>query len=74
MAAEDAAIRSMLPDYRIHLVSPAELSKADFGKFHTSLGDVLEFIKYSMDKDKLVEWLEGEKQDLVLGQVVSSNL
>ena len=65
---EDAAIRSMLPDYRIHLVSPAELSKADFGKFHTSLGDVLEFIKYSMDKDKLVEWLEGEKQDLVLGQ------
>ena len=68
MAAEDAAIRSMLPDYRIHLVSPAELSKADFGKFHTSLGDVLEFIKYSMDKDKLVEWLEGEKQDLVLGQ------
>ncbi len=68
MAAEDAAIRSMLPDYRIHLVSPAELSKADFGKFHTSLGDVLEFIKYSMDKDKLVEWLEGEKQDLMLGQ------
>ena len=68
MAAEDAAIRSMLPDYRIHLVSPAELSMADFGKFHTSLGDVLEFIKYSMDKDKLVEWLEGEKQDLVLGQ------
>ena len=65
---EDAAIRSMLPDYRIHLVSPAELSKADFGKFHTSLGDVLEFIKYSMDKDKLVEWLEGEKQDLMLGQ------
>ena len=50
------------------MVSPAELSKADFGKFHTSLGDVLEFIKYSMDKDKLVEWLEGEKQDLVLGQ------
>ena len=29
---------------------------------------MLEFIKYSMDKDKLVEWLEGEKQDLVLGQ------
>ena len=50
------------------MVSPAELSKADFGKFHTSLGDVLEFIKYSMDKDKLVEWLEGEKQDLMLGQ------
>ena len=68
MAPKDVVIRSMLPDYQLHLVSPAELSKADFGKFHTSLGDVLEFIKYSMDKDKLVEWLEGEKQDLVLGQ------
>ena len=68
MAPKDVVIRSMLPDYQLHLVSPAELSQADFGKFHTSLGDVLEFIKYSMDKDKLVEWLEGEKQDLVLGQ------
>ena len=68
MASKDAAIRSMLPDYQIHLVSPAELSKADFGRFHTSLGDVLEFIKYSMDKEKLMEWLEEEKQDLVLGQ------
>ena len=68
MAPKDVVIRSMLPDYQLHLVSPAELSKADFGKFHTSLGDVLEFIKYSMDKDKLVEWLEGEKQDLMLGQ------
>ena len=68
MAPKDVVIRSMLADYQLHLVSPAELSKADFGKFHTSLGDVLEFIKYSMDKDKLVEWLEGEKQDLMLGQ------
>ncbi len=33
MAAEDAAIRSMLPDYRIHLVSPVELSRRILGSF-----------------------------------------
>ncbi len=68
MAAEDAMIRSMLPEYRIHLVSPAELSRTDFGKFHTSLGDVLGFIKYSTDKENLMEWFQGERQDAVLGQ------
>ena len=68
MAAEDAMIRSMLPEYRIHLVSPAELSRTDFGKFHTSLGDVLGFIKYSTDKENLMEWFRGERQDAVLGR------
>ena len=68
MATEDAMIRSMLPEYRVHLVSPAELSKADFEKFHTSLGDVLGFIKYSTDKEKLMEWFQGERQDVILGR------
>ena len=43
------------------------LAKEDFGKFRTSLGDVLEFIKYSEDKEKLSEWLE-ERCELILGQ------
>ena len=68
MATEDTAIRSLLPDYQIHLISPAELSRTDLGKFHTSLGDVLGFIKYSTDKENLMEWFQGERQDAVLGQ------
>ena len=67
MATKNPEILSLLPEYRIHLLSPADLGKEDFGKFHTSLGDVLEFIKYSEDKEKLSEWLE-ERRELILGQ------
>ena len=67
MATKNPEILSLLPEYRIHLLSPADLAKEDFGKFRTSLGDVLEFIKYSEDKEKLSEWLE-ERCELILGQ------
>ena len=40
----------------------------EFGQFHSSLGDVLEFIKYSGDKEKLMEWLHEEKPKLRLGR------
>ena len=68
MEMGDAELRSRLPDYRINLVSPAELGKEEFGKFHSSLGDVLEFIKYSGDKQKLMEWLHEEKPELTMGR------
>ena len=68
MEMEDTKLRTRLPDYRINLVSPAELGKEEFEKFHSSLGDVLEFIKYSSDKEKLMEWLSEEKRELTLGR------
>ena len=68
MEMEDTKLRSKLPDYRINLVSPAEIGKEEFGKFHSSLGDVLEFIKYSGDKEKLMDWLHKEKSELMMGR------
>ena len=65
---EDLELRSKLPDYRINLVSPAEIGKEEFGRFHSSLGNVLEFIKYSGDKRKLMEWLHEEKPELTMGR------
>ena len=41
------------PGYRSSLVAPALLSDGDFGKFRTDLGQLLEFIKYSKDKEAL---------------------
>lgn len=52
----------------INLVSPAEIEKNEFERFHSSLGDVLEFIKYSCDKKKLMEWLHKEKPELAMGR------
>ena len=48
-------ISSMLPDYRLNLISPESIGKTEFDKFSTELGAVLEFIKYSKDKEQLGE-------------------
>ena len=52
---EDEHILSLLPDYQIHLITPYGLSKDELKKFHSSLREVLTFIKYSKDKGKMEE-------------------
>lgn len=47
----EEGIKGMVADYKINLLSPSMID--DFGKFHTELGEVLEFIKYSGDKTAL---------------------
>ena len=68
MDVDDPAILAMIPDYRVHLVAPADIPEQDFGKFHTSLGNVLTFIKYSRDKERMERWLNGDGADVVLGR------
>lgn len=46
----------MLPfieNYRIHLLTPEGISEAELERFHSTLHEVLGFIKYSGDKEKL---------------------
>ena len=52
---EDEYILPLLPDYQIHLITPYGLSKDELKKFHSSLREVLTFIKYSKDKGKMEE-------------------
>ena len=42
-----------IQDYRIHLIEPAALKADELCKFNSSLREVLGFIKYSKDKEKL---------------------
>lgn len=49
----DEAVLSMIDNYRIHLIAPNQLSDDDLRKFRTNLREVLEFIKYSKEKEKL---------------------
>lgn len=42
-----------LPEYRLNLLEPAGINPEDFKKFGSELGEVLEYIKYSKDEQKL---------------------
>ncbi len=52
-SVDDPRILSFVPDYRINLIAPGEMSDEELGKFATSLREVLLFIKHSKDKDRL---------------------
>ena len=69
-------------DYKINLIAPAQIKDTDFEKFTTSLKEVLLFIKYSADADKLAEVVAedrefhhlGREEINVLNACVSANL
>ena len=46
----DERIRKCLPDYHVNLIAPYSIK--DFDKFETELGEVLEAIKYSNNKQE----------------------
>lgn len=58
---EDGRVLAYVPDYKINLIAPAQIADADFDKFKTTLREVLEFIKYSEDADKLQQILAKEE-------------
>lgn len=79
---DDHDLLKLIPDYRINLISPAEISEKDFDKFETTLAEVLQYIKHSGNKDKLdkvldenkkFQHLDRESADL-LNTVMNSNL
>ena len=59
LSVKDERILSFVPDYKVNLVAPASIKDSDFEKFHTSLKEVLSFIKYSQDTDRLWEAVEA---------------
>ena len=79
---DDHDLLKLIPDYRINLISPAEIPEKDFDKFETTLAEVLQYIKHSGNKDKLdkvldenkkFQHLDRESADL-LNTVTNSNL
>ena len=57
MAVTDKGLSQHIPDYRIKLIDPAGIDSDEMDKFHTSLREVLSYIKYSKDADKLAEYM-----------------
>lgn len=51
----DDAVMQYVPDYKINLIAPEQMSDDEIKEFKTSLKEVMLYIKYSKDKNKLLE-------------------
>lgn len=60
MKISDERILPMVNDYRIHLITPEGLSDADLEEFHSSLREVMKFIKYSPDRNALLDLVHSD--------------
>lgn len=65
---DDEEMLAVVPDYKINLIAPEALSDDDFDKFNTSLKEVLTFIKYSGDADKLEDAVNSDEGFRHLGR------
>lgn len=65
---KDAKILAFVPNYKINLIAPANIEDNEFLKFKTSLREVLSFIKYSSDADKLEEVTGADEKFRYLGR------
>lgn len=67
-SGQDARVLALIPDYKVNLISPVSIEDEDFGKFQSSLKEVLSFIKYSRNKDKLKRVLDADEAFRHLGR------
>ncbi len=62
LTVRDEAILKYAADYSINLVSPEALTKEEAEKLCSDLKEVMLFVKYSEDKDKLQEIVEQDEK------------
>jgi len=65
----DSKVLALVPDYKINLIEPATMPDEDFDKFTTTLKEVLAFIKYSRDADKLKDVVNTDDKFRDLGRI-----
>jgi len=53
LTVKDESLLKYIPDYKLNLITPADINDDELGAFRTELGTVLEFIKYSKDKKRI---------------------
>ena len=62
MLKADEEILRFVDNYHLHLIEPAAIQDGEFEKFHTELREVLQYIKYSQDKQKLDGVLQSNEE------------
>ena len=66
---QDERILSLVPDYKIHLITPSGLSDQELDKFHTSLREVLSLIKYANDKEGMERTIQKNGHKLRIEEI-----
>ena len=61
----DPELLKYVQDYRINLIEPAGIEPEELDKFSTSLREVLGYIKYANDKDKLVSFITANPDTVI---------
>lgn len=64
----DPKLLLFIPDYRINLISPYSIPDAKLDQLHTSLREVLLFIKHSKDKNRLRDMVTADPHFLSVDQ------
>ena len=59
---QDDEILQYVADYHINLISPADMSDREIEKFQSNFREVMEFIKYSKDKEKLRKMVDEDER------------
>ncbi len=67
-SGQGARVLALVPDYKVNLIAPASIEDKDFERFRSSLKEVLSFIKYARDKDKLKRVLDADESFRHLGR------
>ena len=60
LSVTDERLLKFVPNYRLNLLTPAQIAEEDFGKFRTGLGAVMQFAKHRNDQD--INWMVGNKR------------
>ena len=62
LSIKDPGILAYVPDYRLSLLAPGMMKDEEIRKLETSLREVLLYIKYSEDKEKLRKLIEEDER------------
>ena len=58
LVVQNENILSLVPDYRINLIAPGEMSEEELEHFTSNFREVMQFVKYSKDTEKLSQLVE----------------
>ena len=59
---KDEIQKAFVPDYKLNIISAADMDDSEFSKFHTEIGYALKLLKHSgTDADKVIEERNHEK-------------